>query len=500
MAALAVALGHAGCTSPGAAAPAATVLDRIDHVVIIVAENRSFDHLFGAFPGAEGLAQARASWVPQVDHDGRPLPTLPPVFDDDTVVERFPRELPNAPFRIDAPPVGGHIDEVLPSPVHRFYQHREQIDDGRNDRFVASGDSGAWPMGHFDGATLRLWRWAREYTLADHFFMAAFGGSFLNHQWLICACTPRFDTAPQALRAHTDADGRLLRLAGSPGSVMQGPLRLADGAVTPDGFAVNTVQPPFQPSGIPPAAGGDRRLANPAGNPLPPQAARTIGDTLDAKGVSWAWYAGGWRRALADGEQPPDAKRRVIYRKRGEDPVAFQPHHQPFNYHARYAPGSPERERHLRDGEDFFTAIDAGTLPRVSFYKPSGMLTEHPSYTDLARGDAHLDEVLTRLRASPQWPRMMIVVTYDENGGYWDHVPPPRGPGFADRWGPGSRVPTIVVSPFARRGFVDSTVYDTTSILKLLTRRFGLEPLAGVREKVGDLSATLQSPWTDPAP
>src|SRR6185437_17157403 len=89
-------------------------------------------------------------------------------------------------------------------------------------------------------------------------------------------------------------------------------------------------------------------------------------------------------------------------------------------------------------------------------------------YTTLFRS-----ELLSRLEASPQWPHMMVIVTYDENGGYWDHVAPPSGEGWGDRWGPGTRVPAIVVSPLARRGYVDHTSYDTTSILKLITRRFG---------------------------
>ena len=87
---------------------------------------------------------------------------------------------------------------------------------------------------------------------------------------------------------------------------------------------------------------------------------------------------------------------------------------------------------------------------------------------------------------------MLVIVTYDENGGYWDHVPPPAGPGRGDRWGPATRVPTLIVSPLARKGVIDSTTYDTTSILKLITRRFDLEPLPGVRARMGDLSAALE--------
>ena len=89
---------------------------------------------------------------------------------------------------------------------------------------------------------------------------------------------------------------------------------------------------------------------------------------------------------------------------------------------------------------------------------------------------------------------MLVIVTYDENGGFWDHVPPPSGPGWSDRWGPGTRIPTLIISPFAKKSFIDKTSYDTTSILKLITRRFDLEPLPGVRPNVGDLSAALDIP------
>jgi acid phosphatase len=99
--------------------------------------------------------------------------------------------------------------------------------------------------------------------------------------------------------------------------------------------------------------------------------------------------------------------------------------------------------------------------------------------------------LLERLKQSPQWNEMAVIVTYDENGGFWDHVPPPQGPGWGDRFGPGTRIPTLIISPYAKRGFVDKTSYDTTSILKFITRRFELEPLAGVREKVGDLTSAF---------
>jgi phospholipase C len=480
-----VVLALGGCA--GGSVVGARGLDRIEYIVVIYAENRSFDHLYGLFPGADGLADATAEQKTQVDHSGQPLPHLPPVYDGGKASAKYPANLPNGPFRIDAPPINGRLDQVLPSPWHLYYQNREQIAGGKNNRFVAMSNVGAWVMGYFDGSTMKLWRWAQEYTLADHFFMAAFGGSFLNHQWLVCACTPTDPDGPASERPKLDEYGNLETKPGSPASVLDGPVQVFDGRISPDGYLVNTSQPPYQPSGIPPAPGGSFDLADPAKHPAPPQTTKTIGDTLSAKGISWAWYAGGWDAALADGRRDPTAKRSVIYVSTADSPI-FQPHHQPFNYYARFAPGTADRAEHLKDEVAFLEAIDRGTLPQVSFFKPAGRYTEHPSYTDVLSGDEHIALVLERLRKSPQWPRIAVLVTYDENGGFWDHVPPPSGPGWGDRWGPGSRIPAIVVSPFARHGWVDKTRYDTTSILKFITERFGLEPLPGVREKAGDLT------------
>ena len=467
--------------------PARGSLASIEHIVVIYPENRSFDHLYGLFPGADGIANATPEQYTQVDYDGTPLPYLPPVFGADGKPDaRYPARLPNRPFQINAPPVDLAPDKLAPSPIHAFYQNREQIAGGRNNRFVASSNIGSWAMGYYDGGWQKLWQWAREYTLADRFFMGAFGGSFLNHQWLICACTPEFRNAPASLRAQLDPGDKMKRRDDSPVSVLVGPIKVFDGQVTPDGYAVNTAQPAFQPSGIPPALGGNADLADPGRNPLPAQSQKTIGDTLSAKGISWAWYAGGWNAAVIDGRQEPSARRKVIYNRDPGSPN-FQAHHQPFNYFARFAPGGPDRTRHLQDYDDFVAAIDAGTLPQVAFYKPAGIVNQHPSYTDVASGDVHVAALLERLRKSPQWSRMAIIVTYDENGGFWDHVPPPAG----DRWGPGTRVPAIIISPYAKRGYVDHTTYDTTSIIKFITRRFALEPLPGVRATAGDLTGAF---------
>ena len=99
------------------------------------------------------------------------------------------------------------------------------------------------------------------------------------------------------------------------------------------------------------------------------------------------------------------------------------------------------------DGSEFLKAIDRGTLPQVAFYKPQGSLNKHAGYADLLTGDRHIADVITHLEKSPQWPQMLVIVTYDENGGFGMMLPPPKG----DRWGPGTRVPTLIVSPFAKK-------------------------------------------------
>jgi acid phosphatase len=499
--ALAIAVAWAFAPADVNAQDSGAAIDNIDTVVVIYAENRSFDNLYGAFPGANGLSGLTAKDYAQIDRDGSILRELPPIWGGLTANGATPRvtqaqteHLPNRPFAIDDPKgLNTPLRVATRDMWHRFYQNQMQINGGKNDRFVAYADSGALVMGHYDGSKLPLWGIAKRYTLADNFFMGAFGGSFLNHFLLICACTPRYPAADQSpakqLISAVEADGITLKLApSSPKSALEGiPKFTNDGNLTPDFYAVNTMQPPYQPSANKPAAGGDPAFADPrAATTMPPLSEQTIGDLLSAKGISWAWYAGAWQIAL-DG--------------RNAIPVPnFQFHHQPFNYFANMAPGTAARAGHLKDGglggSEFINTIDNGGLPQVAFYKPQGNLNEHPGYTDALSGDEHIAEVIAHLEKSPQWSRMLVIVTYDENGGFWDHVPPPKG----DRWGPGSRIPTLIISPFAKRNHVDHTQYDTTSILRFITRRFALPVLAGLRARDEALAASGSHPLGDLTP
>jgi acid phosphatase len=491
-------VGFAGAVDAAGPEASHAGINAIDNIVVIYAENRSFDNLYGSFPGANGLSGVTPAQYRQLDRDGSLLKELPPVWDGLTakgvvppVTQAQTEHLPNMPFAIDDPNGFNTPLSVITHDLwHRFYQNQMQIDGGKNDRFVAYADSGGLVMGHYDGTKLPLWGIARQYVLADNFFMGGFGGSFFNHFWLICACAgnyPNADKSPaKDLIAAVEADGVTLKIAGnSPKSALDGiPKFVKDGNLTPDFYAINTMQPAYQPSSNRPAAGGDPAYADPARpTTLPPQTDQTIGDLLSAKGVSWAWYAGAWQAAL-------DGKNTL--------PVPnFQYHHQPFNYFADMAPGTAARGAHLKDGglggSEFIKAIDAGALPQVVFYKPQGNLNEHPGYTDALSGDRHIADVIRHLQKGRQWPHLVIIVTYDENGGFWDHVAPPKG----DRWGPGSRIPTIIVSPFAKRGFVDHTLYDTSSVLLLITRRFALPTLPGLTARNAALTVNGSPPLGD---
>ncbi|MEO6896066.1 MAG: acid phosphatase [Caldimonas sp.] len=492
----------------------------IDTVVVIYAENRAFDTLYGLFPGANGIPGVNPSAVgevvPQKDFDGTVLPVLPPAWgglvaggQPVALTQAQSAGMPNRPFRVDDPAglngtgvvVGTHV--TTRDLVHRYFSNLMQIGDGSNDRFAAYSDAGGLSMGYYDGSSMKLWALAKQYVLADNFFMGAFGGSYLNHQYLICACIPVYpdvDRSPardSITQIETDAKGRFVRMvpaAEMPSSVLNGPPRYKRDAPLTRGadgvaYTVNTMQPAFQPSSAAPTAADDPRYSDPTKpTTLPPQTLATIGDRLDAKRVSWAWYGGAWNAASAG---TPEA-RKIIY----GGGVQFQPHHQPFNYYANVDPKTRAayRAEHLRDFDSRF-ALDAaaGRLPAVTFYKPQGNLNQHAGYANLSDGDSHIADVIAMLQRSPQWPRMLIVVTYDENGGFWDHARVPKG----DRWGPGTRIPAIIVSPRAKRGFVDRTQYDTGSILRFITRRWALEPLPGVVERDNALKANGQPPMGD---
>jgi phospholipase C len=133
-------------------------------------------------------------------------------------------------------------------------------------------------------------------------------------------------------------------------------------------------------------------------------------------------------------------------------------------------------------------------LRSVSFIKPLGVYNEHPGYASEANGSNHLVSLLKAIEGGACAKDTMVVVTYDEFGGQWDHVSPPGmgGSGPHDKWGPSTRIPALVLAPGLRDDFVvDSTSHDTTSIMATIEHRFGLRSVAGRDRRVQDLSTVF---------
>jgi acid phosphatase len=537
---------------PGGGRPAG--LQRVDHIVVIYEENHSFDNLFGQWPGVNGLARnpartprstqvgpdpARTPWncLLQVDVN-LTSPPLTPVCSGTTPGGiAFDSHFRNRPFPIDAyikptdttcpvpgmsAPNGVPKGQGLPGGctrdlVHRFYNEQYQIDGGRMDRYSTGSDAAGLTQGYYDTRQLPVFRYltgrhAPRSVVLDDFFQSAFGGSFLNHQWLVAARTPVYPNAvadgsaadlhsvvgPDGFPAGTllhpatpgTKDAALTQAANPDGSCLVRPGQPTPPAGTVCGdYAVNTIQPFYQPY-APGTADANR---------LPPQTYPTIGTRLSAADVSWAWYSGGWDnangnvhgRGWTNGDTPgtctdPQHLATAVYPNCPD--ALFQFHHQPLNYFAEFAPGTAARAAHLRDEADFLHQVKIGALPAVSFVKPVGEENEHPGYASVSAGQQHLVGLLKAIEASPEADSTAVVVTYDEFGGQWDHVPPPTRAGVADRWGPGTRIPALVVSPLLRGPKVSSLPTDTTSILATIEARYGLAPLTSRDASVRDLA------------
>jgi acid phosphatase len=536
--------------SPAVASDRSKKLDKVSHIVVIYQENHSFDNLYGSWEGVNGLANADAAHTTQVNQAGLPYtclmqndvkltsPPLPATCTDTTTGSAFQSAFRNEPFAIDdyifptdascpvpgapsGPPgipkgsglPGGCTEDL----VHAFYQEQYQLDGGKQDRYTTGSNAIGLTQGYYHTQNLPIYKYLHEpahprYSIADNFFQAAFGGSFLNHQWLITPTTPTFPNPPAGLRSVIDSNGMPnnypLYMATGPvadrpvtatceQSAAVGRPELACGD-----FAVNTTQPPYQPYSP----------GTPAANLLPPQTAPTIGDALSANGIDWAWYAGGWSNANGDvggpgwtnGEGPtcsdPNAFATADFPNCPDK--LFQFHHQPFNYFSNYAPGTAARAAHLRDEEEFITAASSSTqsdcnLKPVSFVKPVGEENEHPGYASQAHGSSHLVELLQAIENGGCRKDTMVIATYDEFGGQWDHATPPglggKG-GPHDIWGPGTRIPALVISPFVRgQHAVDHSQHDTTSIMATIEHRYGLDPLGSRDAAVADLSSAFSA-------
>lgn len=429
--------------------------------------------------------------------------------------------------------------------AHRFYQEQYQINGGAMNRYAVGSDAAGLAMGHYDTRQLGTYKYlsgpgAPKLAVADKFFAGVFGGSFTNGLWLISATLPRWPDAPAGMRSVLDGNGmpKSQKPADetSPGQYnyyrSPNPDGLKDGQLAQacnqprtdphllcGDWVVNTSFPVQWP--YPPDADPERLI------PLLKYA--TIGDRLNDAGVDWAWYSGGWTNANGLTDQPgwtngkagiprtyTDTDGKSASNPDGcPDPTAdpsttwplcpdmdFQYHHQSFNYFYNWSSATAQtranRARNLQDIAAWYPLVrgESCGLKPVSFVQELGPRNQHPGYASAFVGDEQIASALRSIYDGPCAADTLTIVTYDEFGGSWDHVAPPgqgtTTKGAHDEFGPGTRVPALIVSNGLPRSGVDSTTYDLASVIGTITAKFGLQPL----NRRDSEQATIWSAWS----
>ncbi|MYN19678.1 phosphoesterase [Rugamonas sp. FT107W] len=513
-----------------AAAASGAASTPIQHVIVLVGENRTFDNLYGVYQPRKGQTVANLLSKKIVNKDGTPGPrfadaaqklglssgaytptpdfngvygTLPQPWAggafgqrQDVPDARFPSNLPNGPFQITHHVgYGAHTGD----PTHRFFQMWQQVDGGKNDMFVWVADQtgpgpsnpaplapgktgqGAVAMGFYNmarGDAPLFKKLADQYALADNYHQPVMGGTTVNYFALATADVGYYTEAGQAAvppakqienpdaqpgtnNWYTEdgyrggtyvncSDPAQPGVAGIRQLLSQLPYpAFNDGNCAPGHYyMVNNLDPAFSPMGDPLPLGPDKFL-------LPPQTMPHIGDAMTAGGVSWKWYSGGRN----DGKKVDKE-----YCGMCDTPTFFSS-----------TMNGPDKDK-LVDLMQFYVDVkDAATFPSVAVIAPYDSISGHPGYAMETSFDELVAGVLERVQANPAlWKNTVVLVTFDEGGGYYDsgYVQP------IDFFGDGTRIPLLAISPWAKKGVVDHTYYDHASIAKFIERNWSLPPLS----------------------
>jgi phospholipase C len=360
---------------------------KIDHLVIVVQENHTFDNYFGRYCTA-------------------PTGSSPSCTDGPACCERAPDTDPagNAPVVLD------DAENAAYSPDHSQACELDEMDGGKMDKYVTSTRCGSpHNVAYADPAVVKpYWDLAAAGALADRYFQPLVGASAANDMYLAIA---RF--------------------------------AFGDNSFVPDaiGKSCSFIPTAMELSG------------------------QTIGDLLVAAGVSWAWYGEGYQ-AMKDAEaighcpDPPDAcgAGLSIY------PCVYDPSDVPFQYYPQFV----DNPTYMRDFATFADDLKKGTLPQVTFVKAIGYKTEHPgAHTTISDGTAFVGALVDAVRGSDYAPDTLVLVAYDEGGGYFDHVTPPPA-STVDGQPLGTRVPLLAVGPFARKNTVSHVQLQHASIVRFI--------------------------------
>jgi phospholipase C len=430
-----------------------------------------------------------------------------PMFTTDTRVNNF-AHLPNGEFQLTGPtmPYNSFTGDMVHRLFHMWQQSdcstanatRENPSGCLNDLYPFVGvqrndGSGGNAMGfynmqHGDAPVFR--RLADEYTINDNYHQPVMGGTMVQHIMLGTADAIPWDTftdpnthqvfpippghianpnPPNVTTTAFTVDGSWTNCSDTtqPGIapivsyLATLPWHPAPRCASGRYYGINNMSPGIRPNGMLDAASVE------TGSKVPPSSLRTIGDALNEKGISWAYYGGGYDAAVrvANGSTAPlDILRSVNYCDICN----------PFGYASSIAGNPAQRAVHIKDAIDFFQALDQGNLPSVVYVKPDSIVDGHPASSTLDLFEAMTENIVDKLKRHPElFKETALFVTFDEGGGYWDS-------GFfapLDFFGDGPRIPMVVVSPYSRGGNVVHSYNDHASVVKFIERNWGLKPL-----------------------
>ncbi|MGW5478307.1 phospholipase C [Streptomyces sp. NPDC004008] len=457
----------------------------IKHVVVLFDENVSFDHYFATYPKAANSDGTKFTASKKTPKDVDNLRTA-------GLLTKNPNQY--APKRL-TPSQAMTCDQN-----HAYGPEQYAYNGGKNDQFVQNTDSGKCSgtlfgepglvMDYYDGNTVTaLWNYAQHYSLSDRSYSSVYGPS-----------------TPGALNLISGQTHGVVSM--DPASGTENPKQTATPdsytVQSPDAKGVGTVVNDPDPA-YDDCAGKDHTSKN----ALASMQGRNIGDVLNSKKVTWGWFQGGFRPSTAwDGKQGDYAKCDTTHTNvGGAAAVDYSPHHSPFQYYKstsnpHHLPpknvdeiGHNGQANHNYDLTDFDAALKAGKLPAVSFVKAPEYQDGHAGYSDPIDEQHFLVQQINALQKSPQWKSTAVVIAYDDSDGWYDHAyaKPSNGSkdtstgsngkatdspacqagpaavgGYADRCGPGTRQPLLVVSPYSKVNKVDHTRTDQSSIVRFI--------------------------------
>ncbi|WP_052591773.1 phospholipase C [Luteipulveratus mongoliensis] len=469
----------------------------IKHVVVLFQENVSFDHYFATYPKAantDGTKFTPARHTPRADT----------VTNAGLVNGKNPNLY--QPFRLSS------NQAMTCDQNHSYLPEQKAANKGANDQYVqqtsvdtCTGLYGApgLTMGYYDGNTVTgMWNYAQHYAMSDNAYSSTYGPSTPGALNLISGQT----------HAATAVDPVTHKPTTDPYAV-----------VDPDASGVGTVI-----NDPDPAYDDCSDKNHTSTNNLATLSGKNVGDLLNAKGVTWGWFQGGFAPTTKAGNGTTYAVCGAAHTNvGGASVVDYSPHHNPFAYYestanphhlppsSTWAIGRTDQANHNYDLTDFSRALKAGNLPAVSYLKAGEYQDGHAAYSDPIDEQHFLVEQINAIQKSKYWKDTAIVVAYDDSDGWYDHTSSPvrtgstsstndgaackaasvNFGGYQDRCGPGPRTPLLVISPFTKPNTVSHTPMEQTSILRFIEDNWktGRVGDGSFDQRANSLAAMLQT-------